>query len=291
MSEYPNEQYLADIQWLNSHLNDENVRVLDVRFDVRVNASGALEEVAGREDYMAGHIPGAQFVDLHTDLANPLDPNSIIGPEAFSALMSNLGIGPQTTVVLYDDRGGVWAARLWWALRYYGHNKVKMLNGGLSYWRSAGFSVAEGTVDQSSADFSAEVHPELRVTKGEVLAAIDDKAIRIIDALPEPFYKGELGLYPGLSVGHVPGALNVPTENNLDSETLCIKTMAELKKLWKPAAIDPRQRVITYCGGGVFAAFALFILALMGHENTALYDASWKEWGADNTLPVETNTA
>jgi len=98
-------------------------------------------------------------------------------------------------------------------------------------------------------------------------------------------------LYPGLNMGHIPGARNVPTENNLNPETHCVKTLDELQALWRPAAIEPGQGVITYCGGGVFAAFALFILALMGHDNTALYDASWKEWGADKSLPVETSAA
>lgn len=84
-----------------------------------------------------GHIPGAQFVDLHTDLVNPENLTSIIGAGAFEALMGRLGIGPQSTVVIYDERGGVWAARLWWALRFYGHDRVKMLNGGLTGWRAA----------------------------------------------------------------------------------------------------------------------------------------------------------
>jgi len=290
MASYPNEQYLADIHWLNEHLNDDAVCVLDVRFDIKVSARGTLEEVAGKEGYLAGHIPGAQFVDLHANLADPQDPTRIIGPEEFSTLMSKLGVGPDTTVVLYDDRGGVWAARLWWALRYYGHSNVKMLNGGLSHWCDAGLAINADTVEQRQTSFVAEAHPTLRVTSAEVLAAINDRAVRIVDALPEPFYTGEMGLYPGLNRGHVPGAHNVPAENNLNPQTLCVKTMEELEALWSPVAIEPGQRVITYCGGGVFAAFALFILALMGNENAALYDASWKEWGADNSLPVETGS-
>ena len=135
----------------------------------------------------------------------------------------------------------------------------------------------------SSAEFLA------RLKKEDVLAAIGDPAMRIIDALPAPFYHGQVGLYPRHRKGHVPGARNVPAQDNLDPETWRIKPMDALRELWMPAAIMPEHKVITYCGGGIFGSFALFILALMGHEKTALYDASWMEWGRDNRLPIETD--
>jgi len=256
---------------------------------VDARADGTFKEVSGRADYLAGHIPGALFVDLPTDLADPQDPTSIIGPEAFTTLMRRLGIGPQSTVVVYDDRGGVWAARLWWALRYYGHDRAKILNGGLRAWRAAGHELQSEIVTPPPALFAACIHPHLRVTKEDVLAAIDAPATRIIDALPAPFYHGLAGLYPRHRKGHVPGARNVPAENNLDSRSLRVKPMAALQDLWRGADIAPEQNVITYCGGGIFASFDLFILALMGHENAMLYDASWMEWGCDDSLPVETD--
>jgi thiosulfate/3-mercaptopyruvate sulfurtransferase len=285
---YPNAHFIADVDWLHGHLGTKDLRIIDARFDVRVNADGSFAEVPGREGYEHGHIPGAQFVDLHGDLADPDNSAHIIGPDAFAALMERLGIGPDSTVVIYDDRGGVWAARLWWALRYYGHEDVKMLNGGLRAWRAADYPLETAIQIFPKAYFPAVPCTDLRAEKAMVLDAIQDPSICIIDALPAPFYRGVAALYPHHRKGHIPGAVNVPAEDNLDPETLCLKSMADLQALWSDAAISPAHTVITYCGGGIYASFALFVLAVMGHEKAALYDASWMEWGRDNTLPVET---
>ena len=286
---FPNPHFLADVNWLQQNLEDHNLVILDARFDVRANADGSFSEIRGREDYEQGHVPGAQFVDLQADLANPDDPTAIIGPEGFSRLMSSLGVDETSCVVVYDARGGVWAARLWWALRYYGHEHVKMLDGGLVAWQAAGFALeAHSPPAKKTGGFVSRPQPHLRVVKEEVLAAITQENTCIIDALPTPFYRGLAGLYPEHRKGHIPGAHNVPAEANLDPATLRIRPMQELQELWAKPGIRPEQRVITYCGGGVFASFSLFVLALMGHENTALYDASWMEWGRDETLPVET---
>ncbi len=287
-SNYPNAHYLAEPDWLSSHLDDDEVRVIDARVDLRVQADGSLETLSGRDDFLTAHIPGAQFVDLNTDLADPQTPTHIIGPEAFEALMGRVGIGPQSTVVVYDDRGGTWAARLWWALRYYGHDRAKILNGGMSAWRAAGHELQSEVATPAPGEFSATVQPQFRVKKEDVLAAIEAPETPIVDALPATYYLGEAGLYPGLRMGHVPGAFNVSTEDLIDPDTLHIKPMDALQALWQDVNLTPDQRVITYCGGGVYAAFTLFILALMGHEKAALYDASWMEWGADDSLPVET---
>ena len=288
-SAYVNARHLAEPDWLIAHLGDDDLRVIDARFDVRARTDGRFEEVPGRADYASGHIPGAQFVDLKSDLTDPQDTARIVGPDGFSTLMSRLGIGPRSTVVIYDNRGGAWAARLWWALRYYGHHDAKILNGGLSGWRAAGGDLQADVPEPAPAKFVATVQEHLRVTKEQVLTAIDTPAVRIVDALPAPFYRGQVGLYPGHRKGHVPSARNVPAELNLDPKTSRLKSMEALKDLWQDAAISPDHSVITYCGGGVFAAFALFVLVLMGHEKAALYDGSWQEWGCDESLPVETD--
>jgi len=287
---YPNGSLLAEADWLSAHIDDEDMRVIDARFGVHVREDGTIEEVSGHSDYLAGHIPGAQFVDLRADLTTSGDPTSIIGKEAFAALMSRLGIGPETMVVIYDDRGGVWAARLWWALRYYGHDSARLLNGGLQSWLAAGHELQQDTVTRPQSRFEATVRSNLRVTKEDVLSAIEDPATCIVDALPEPFYLGLASLSPQLRKGHVPGARNLPAESNLDPQTLRIRTKEALQDLWQDAGITPDRTVITYCGSGVFASFALFILVLTGHEKVALYDASWMEWGASDRLPVETGS-
>ena len=285
---YPNAQVLAETGWLHEHLDDERTVIIDARYDLRARDNGEFEEVPGLAGYQEGHIPGAQFVDIHADLTDPQNPASIIGPAGFEALMSRLGVGPQSTVVIYDERGGVWAARLWWALRYYGHDQAKMLNGGLTAWRAAGHALSKAVEKPVPTAFTASRQEALRVGKADVLAALDDPETRIIDALPAVFYFGRAGLYPHHRKGHIPGAYNVPAEDNLVPQTLHLKPMDALEALWREAAITPRTRVITYCGGGVYASFALFVLALMGHDNAALYDASWMEWGRDHGLPVHT---
>jgi len=285
---YPNAEFLAEADWLSAHLEDGDVRVIDTRFGVRTREDGTFEQVSGHADYLKGHIQSAQFVDLGADLTNPDDPTSIIGPHGFAALMRRLGIGSQSTVVIYDDRGGVWAARLWWALRYYGHDNARLLNGGLGSWLAAGYELRQDSEIPTQSHFEAVVHSTLRVTQKDVLSGIEDSATCLVDALPEPFYLGLASLFPNHRKGHIPGARNLPAEGNLDPQTLRIRTKDELQKKLQDAGILPDQTVITYCGSGVFASFDLFILLLMGYEKVALYDASWMEWGADDKLPIET---
>lgn len=290
MPAYPNAEFLAEADWLRTHVEDDDVRVIDTRFGLRVRGDGSFEQFSGHADYLKGHIQGAQFVDLDTDLTDSNDPTSIIGPDEFAALMSRLGIGSQSTVVIYDDRGGVWAARLWWALRYYGHDNARLLNGGLGSWLAAGYGLRQDTEIPPQSQFEAVVRSNLRVTKEDVLAGIEDTATCVVDALPEPFYLGLANLFPKHRKGHIPGARNLPAENYLDPQTSRVQTKDDLQKKLQDAGISLDQTIITYCGSGIFASFDLFILLLMGHEKVALYDASWMEWGGDDKLPIETGS-
>lgn len=289
--EYAHPESLVSPSWLAKHLEEPGLRVVDVRFEIRPGPNGHLEPTAGRGEYETGHVPGAVFVDLMGDLAHPDAPLEILSPERFEALMGRLGIGNDTTVVVYDGSGGTWAARLWWALRYYGHDDVRLLDGGFARWTGDGRSVEAGVVRPVQAHFQARLRPELRVARGDVLAAIPDDDVCIVDALPEPFFLGDAKLYPKHRAGHIPGARNLPAPANLDPETSTLLSADALAERWARAGVPRNKRVITYCGGGVFAAFALFALHLLGHEDAALYDASWSEWGASSELPVETGPA
>jgi len=285
---YRHPEALASAEWLAEHLDDPSVRVVDARFNIRATPEGALEAVAERDAYGEAHIPGAVFVDVMADLADPDDPVVVLPPDRFEALMGHLGIGDDSTVVVYDDKGGAWAARLWWALRYYGHEAVKLLDGGFTRWQAEGRPTEQQVPEPSPAVFTARVCPELRVDADQVMAAIGAEDICIVDALPEVFFTGVAGLYPGHRAGHIPTAHNVPAPAQVDPATQTLLPANKLARLWEPVGLQPEHRVITYCGGGVFGAFALFALYVMGHENAALYDASWMEWGADPDRPVET---
>lgn len=288
MSDHVNAHALASTEWLAENLQHPDLRVVDARFDVRPAAAGGLEAVAGRDGYTTGHIPGAVFVDLVEDLADADEPLHILPPERFEALMERLGIGNETIVVVYDERGGTWAARLWWALRYHGHDRVKLLDGGLARWRAQGLPLDAQVPAPAPARFRAKVRPELRVTRDDVQRAIAQPDICIVDALPEPFFTGEAKLYATHRAGHIPGARNVPAPAHLEASTQTLLPPEALERLWAKLDLGRRKQVITYCGGGVFAAFTLFALYVQGHEDVALYDASWSEWGADPSLPVAT---
>jgi len=289
--EYLHPESLVSPSWLAEHLQDPDLRVVDIRFAMRSDANGQFKASSGREEYTAAHVPGAVFVDLMGDLADPDAPLEILSAERFAALMGRLGIGNESTVVVYDGSGGIWAARLWWALRYYGHDDVRLLDGGFARWRGDGHSVEAGVIQPVQARFQTHVSPALRVTQNEVLAAISDDDICIVDALPEALFLGGAKPAPGYRAGHIPGACNLPAQQNLDPETFSLLSATELEERYTRAGVQRDQKVITYCGGGVFAAFTFFVLHLMGHENVALYDASWREWGADPELPVETGPA
>ena len=280
--------FLAEPRWLAARLDEPGIRVVDARFDVRPAPGGGLEPVPGRVGYEAGHVPGAVFLDLMGEFVDPDDPLRVLRADRFEGLMGRLGIANDTEVVVYDDRGGLWAARLWWALRYYGHERVRLLDGGLARWRALGLPVERGGVAPPSASFRARVVPELRMERGQVLAALSDPDVAIVDALPEPFYRGEARLYPHCRAGHIPGACNVPAPSLLDPERGTLLPADALEARFSRLGLRPERRIVTYCGGGVFASFVLLALASAGRRSVALYDASWAEWGADSALPVET---
>jgi thiosulfate/3-mercaptopyruvate sulfurtransferase len=217
------------------------------------------------------------------ELANPESaiPMMVRTPEGFEKLMGRLGINSGTTVVVYDDTGGLWAVRLWWELRYYGHENVMLLNGGLAKWSAEGRPLRTEEITPAPTVFKACPVAELRATIDDVKLAIGSPDVRIICALPEAMYLA----------GHIPSSLYLPAPGNLDPVAMTILPMDELTQLWSGIDLQPDQLAITYCGGGYYGAFDLFILYLMGHEKAALYDGSWVEWTSNPELPIESRAA
>ena len=271
-SAYSHPDALATTEWLQAHLDDPSVRIVDGR---RPPIAGGR----GRGGYKAGHIPGAVFVDIITELSDPQSsvPVMILPPDRFEDLMGQLGIDENTTVVVYDQSGGMWAARVWWALRYYGHDAAMILDGGLTQWSLEDRPLESGEIIPTPATFSAEVRPELRSTVEDVEAAIGNPDVCIIDARPAEQYLA----------GHIPSARNLPAPANIDPVTHVLLPEDELTQLWRGVGPDAAQLAITYCGGGYYGAFDLFVLYLLGHEHASLYDGSWLEWSANPERPVE----
>lgn len=287
---YRHPEALASTAWLADALEDPTVRVLDLRYGVRAGADGTFHGASGLDAYRQGHIPGALFVDVLADLADPDDPipMSILSPPRFAALMGRLGVGDDTTVVVYDDAGGTWAARLWWALRYYGHDAAMLLDGGLTAWLGEGREIQNTTPVIEPKPFHSRPRRELIATCEQVQEAIGRAEVCIVDALPARFYSGDACLFPTHRAGHIPTSVNVPAPANVDRSSQTLLPVDVLEALWRDAGVSRGQQVITYCGSGMYGAFDLFVLHLLGYENVSLYDGSWQEWGADPALPVET---
>jgi thiosulfate/3-mercaptopyruvate sulfurtransferase len=270
MSKYTHPEILADVSWVVLHLDDPTVRIIDARAPFQ----GFL--------YEAGHIPGALFVNVFSDICCP---SKIMDAQSFEKLMGKLGIGDDTTVVIYDTDGGLWAARVWWALRYYGHENAKMLNGGLQAWVQGGRSLEMEAPTTAPAVFHAEVQPQWLATMDEVRKAVKDPEIVILDALTRPNYTGDLIQYA--RPGHIATALSLPAPDTLDPVLRTVLRPGDLSRMIARLGLDPEKRVITYCGGGIYGAHTAFVLYLMGFDQVGLYDGSLMEWASDSSNPME----
>ncbi|HRA47607.1 MAG TPA: sulfurtransferase, partial [Thermomicrobiales bacterium] len=238
--------------------------------------------------YLAGHIPGAVFVDWTTDIADPNDPvpAQLAPPEVFRAAMEARGIGDETDVVVVDQTGGHFATRLWWALTYYGHKQVAVLDGGFSKWAAEGRPLTEMVPTPPTASFTPVIaDPGKRMMVDEVLAATTSADTQIVDARDAATYRGDS--WRGARAGHIPSAINLPTANLFNTDGTW-KSADDLIDLVAAAGIDPAVKTAAYCNGGVTATSVLFALSRTGNSNWTNYDGSWNEWSQRSELPVET---
>lgn len=274
---------LVSGSWLEEHLDDPDLRILDAT--VQINPEVGIE--SGRSAWEESHIPGSAFADLLTDLSEP-DP--VVGfrfPSAdrFSETMGRLGVGDGTSVVVYDARENMWAARLWWLLRAFGFDDAAVLDGGWTSWVQQGRPVSSTPSSPAPATFTPRPRPEVIADAAEVLAAIGKDSSCILSALGRRQHRGELNEYG--RPGHIPGAANVSAFEVIDRTTQRYLPRDALRSKFADA-LD-RDRVITYCGGGIAASSDAFLLHLLGHRNVAVYDGSLMEWCADPGLPLETD--
>lgn len=277
---------LVSAEWLQAHIDDPDLVVLDCSVTIEVDDDGGFRTVNGRAAYDEGHIPTAGFADLMGELADSDSPHSyaVPTPEAFAAAMGALGVGDDTRVVLYDTSGGPWAARVWWMLRWVGFDNAALLDGGFNAWTGAEYPLSDEAASEPVRALTVNLRPELIVEKDEVLAAIDDDSVNIIDALSEAHYKGDFSMYA--RPGHIPTATNVSSQS-LIGESGGFKSEAELNLLFDS---DRDTRTITYCGGGIAASTDAFIMTRLGYKDVAVYTASLQEWAADPNYPLVTET-
>jgi len=256
--------------------HDPAPTLLDVRY--RMGGPG------GADEFRAGHVPGAVYVDLDTALAGP--PGSggrhpLPDPGVFETAMRRAGVCDDHPVVVYDDWQGHAAARARWLLRHHGHAHVRLLDGGWGAWRAAGLPVAKGDEPHRAGDFRVRPGGTPVVEAGEVLAVAADGVL--VDARAPERFAGETEPIDPVA-GHIPGAVNVPTGRNLRDDGR-FRSAAELRSVYAEVGIGPGTRVAAYCGSGVTAAHDLLALEIIGIE-AALYPGSWSGWIADPTRPV-----
>jgi thiosulfate/3-mercaptopyruvate sulfurtransferase len=272
---------LISTQELASHLSDRNWVVADCRFELG-------KPDAGREAWCAGHVPGAVFADLEADLSAPVTPRTgrhpLPAPIDFAATLGRLGIGNASNVVCYDSGSGAFAARLWWMLRWVGHDAVAVLDGGFAAWVAERRPVSTAATMRTPVRFVARLRPEMVCDADEVVRALA-RGERLVDVRGAERFAGQVEPLDAVA-GHVPGAVNLPYLENLGANGR-FRSAGEIASLWgSRTGAAPGRAPICMCGSGVTACQGLLALEAAGIPGGRLYAGSWSEWIRDPARPV-----
>ncbi len=278
---------LVSTDWLAGHLTDPDLRIADVRwYLIDKTRQGVVE-------YTRGHIPGAVFIDVDHDLAAPFGQgpgrHPLPRPEAFAEAMSRAGIGDETYVVAYDDAGGANAARLWWLLRYFGHERVSLLDGGIVQWQKEARPLERETPVVPKAQFTPRSPKRERVVdKAAVEALAKSPRAVVFDVRAPERYRGEVEPIDPRA-GHVPGAKSAPYAGNLrGSDDLRFLEPEALRARFEALGAGRAEQIVSYCGSGINATLGIFALRLAGFGETLLYEGSWSDWSRDQSRPAAT---
>ncbi|HZW52627.1 MAG TPA: sulfurtransferase [Candidatus Elarobacter sp.] len=264
----------VEVEWLAEHRGDPRVRCVDAR---SVPHGGTVAMPSGREQYAAGHIPGAVHLDYADDLSDPATPYAarVAPPERFARVMGEHGIGDDTIVIAYDAGTIPFAARMVWMLRYYGHDEAYVLAGGYPAWVAAGYPVKTDVPLVPRATFTSRARPELRAARDEVLAVAEGRsAAQLVETQRDQTYAQR--------DRDIARAVRISGNQLLeDTRGGRIADRATLDRLVREAGLDPHARTVVSCGSGVSASGAWLALREAGFHDVAVYDGSWMEWEHD----------
>lgn len=286
---------LVSTQWLADHLGSDGLviadaTVLPVTARQTSGADGTPTYVSGDEEYMVhGHVPGAVFADLIDEFSDPRGQFGFARPNAqqFESAAAGLGVDNQTTLVVYDNSVGQWAARIWWLFRSFGHDRVAVLDGGLRKWVAEARPIELGYAAASPAErFTVRELPELWADKASVLSiAAGESSGSLVCGLPHREFRGDT-LGHRARAGHIPRSISAPAARLVDRETNAFLPPHELRQLL--AAVTADAPAVTYCAAGIAAASDALALTIVGHTDVSIYDGSLNEWAADANAPLIT---
>jgi thiosulfate/3-mercaptopyruvate sulfurtransferase len=273
---------LIETSALAANLGDPSLAIVDCRFDLK-------DTGAGERAYAAGHIPGAVYAHVDRDLSAEKTGTNGRHPlpdvETFAATLGRLGIDASTQVVVYDQDSGGFASRLWWMLRWLGHDGVALLNGGFAKWAAEGRPTTAGVEARARRVFVPHPQPQMVATSADVAAMVGNKDWRLIDARAPERFRGEVEPVDKVA-GHIPGAINVPFLENLDLNGT-FKPPADLAARFHEASgSTSTDHLVVYCGSGVTACQNLLALEHAGLHGARLYPGSWSEWSSDPSRPM-----
>ena len=270
---------------LAAHLNDPGWAIVDCRFSL-------ADTEKGRRDYRTAHIPGAVFGHLDEDLSGPFVPGQtgrhpLPDVATFSRTLSAWGIAAGTQVVVYDDGAGVWAGRLWWMLRWLGHEAVAVLDGDWRAWVAEGRPIRSGDEVRTARSFTPRPQPSRLATTEEIASRLGDSGLALFDVRVPERYRGELEPIDPVA-GHIPGARSIPYTLNIGPDGRFLPPQELRARYEARLGGTPAEECIFYCGSGVSAVHGLLALRQAGLGNGRLYVGSWSEWIADRARPIET---
>ena len=262
---------LVSVEWLQRHLAHDVLRLADVRWYLGDPDRGAAA-------YAVGHLPGAVYVDLDADLSAAGGPGRHPLPQwdAFARRMEQLGIGDDSVVVAYDDRGGAIAARLWWMLRTIGHRRTYVLDGGITAWEAAGHPLTTAVVDHPPGSLTVRRPEGATIDREELQLRLG--SVLVLDARAAERYRGEHEPIDPVA-GHIPGAVNAPYEGNLDSDGRFLDA-ERLAARYRELGVDGEADTVMYCGSGVTACHNLLAMEHAGLGSAVLYPGSWSDWSS-----------